>query len=104
MAAIIYTNFTTAEYPPDDLDEFNREKSESGGLLNGLLEILSAIKNMPRTMMEIAVVQLFTWFALFAMWSNSTPAITAHVFHTTDTTSSAYNTGANLRGYLFCSV
>ncbi len=32
MAAIIYTNITTAEYPPDDIDEFNRKNQESSGL------------------------------------------------------------------------
>lgn len=101
MAAIIYTNATTPEYPPDDMEAFEKEKRESGGVFQGFIEILYSIKTMPKTMMEIAVVQLFTWFALFAMWSNSTPAITQHIFHSTDTTSKAYNEGANYVGICF---
>ena len=101
MAAIIYTNITTPEYPPDDMEEFNRRKKESGGLFSAIAEIFNCIVNMPRTMIEIAVVQLFTWFALFAMWTNSTPAITSHIFHITDTTSKEYNDGANYVGICF---
>ena len=101
MGAIIYTNITTPEYPPDDMDEFNRMKKDSGGLFSAISEILHCIVNMPRTMIEIAVVQLFTWFALFAMWTNSTPAITSHIFHIADTTSKEYNDGANYVGICF---
>ena len=101
IAAILYTHFTTPEYPPADLEEFEREKKASGGIVNGIKEILLSIKEMPATMLQIALVQLFTWFALFAMWSNCTPAITSGVFHATDTTSKLYNEGANYVGVCF---
>jgi maltose/moltooligosaccharide transporter len=95
MAAIMYTNLTTPEDPPHDMDEFLKEKENSKGILNVFSSIFRCIVHMPRAMKQIALVQLFTWFALFAMWSNATPAITSHVFHATDTTSSAYNDGAD---------
>ena len=95
MAAILYTNITTPENPPADMDEFLKHKAESKGIGNVFSSILKCIGNMPATMKQIALVQLFTWFALFAMWSNATPAITSHVFHATDTTSVAYNDGAD---------
>jgi len=101
MAAIIYTNVTTPEYPPEDLEAFEREKKQSKGLFAAIAEIFQSIITMPKTMIEIALVQLFTWFALFAMWTNSTPAITAHVFHSSDPTSNAYNDGANFVGICF---
>ena len=56
---------------------------------------------MPRTMLQLAFVQFFSWFALFSMWIYTTPAVTSHIFHTTDPTSTAYNEGANLVGELF---
>jgi maltose/moltooligosaccharide transporter len=52
-------------------------------------------------MVQLAYVQFFSWFALFSMWIYTTPAVTSHIFHTTDTTSKAYNDGADLVGKLF---
>jgi maltose/moltooligosaccharide transporter len=95
MAAILYTNSTTPEDPPRDMEEFNKEKAASGGIFHVFTSIISCVMKMPSAMKQIAIVQLFTWFALFAMWSNATPAITAHIFQATDTTSKAYNDGAD---------
>jgi maltose/moltooligosaccharide transporter len=95
MAAILYTNWTTTEDPPADMDKFTADKQSSGGIGSALGSIASCIARMPTAMRQIAIVQLFTWFALFAMWSNMTPAVTAHVFHATDPTSAAYNDGAD---------
>ena len=95
MAAILYTNLTTKEYPPADMDAFEKEKAASKGLLNAVKEIVESIGNMPLAMKQIALVQLFTWFALFAMWANATPAITSHIFHATDPTTKSYNDGAD---------
>ncbi len=68
---------------------------------NGLNSILSDLKNMPPTMGQLAVVQFFSWFALFAMWIYTTSAVTSQIYGTTDTTSIAYNKGANWVGVLF---
>ncbi len=68
---------------------------------NGLTEIIDDVFRMPRTMRGLAVVQFFSWFALFAMWIYTTAAVTAVHFGTTDPTSAAYNEGANWVGVLF---
>jgi maltose/moltooligosaccharide transporter len=52
-------------------------------------------------MRKLALVQFFTWSALFIMWIYTTPIVTQHVFGTTDTSSAAYNDGANWVGILF---
>jgi maltose/moltooligosaccharide transporter len=52
-------------------------------------------------MAQLAVVQFFSWFALFSMWIYTTPAITKHLYGTTDTLSEAYNEGANWVGGMF---
>lgn len=67
----------------------------------GLVHVTHDFATMPRTMMQLAYVQFFSWFALFSMWIYTTPAVTSHIFHTTDPTSAAYNEGANLVGTLF---
>ena len=66
-----------------------------------MINILSDLTRMPRTMRRLALVQFFTWSALFIMWIYTTPIVTQHVYGTTDTASAAYNNGANWVGILF---
>jgi maltose/moltooligosaccharide transporter len=68
---------------------------------NGFSEVLSDVFRMPRTMRQLAVVQFFSWFGLFAMWIYTTPAVAAVHFHATDAASKAYNQGADWVGVLF---
>lgn len=80
LLAILYTVFTTDEYPPEDMDAFIAEKEEKSGLMNTLVEVGKNIGNMPLTMRKLGVVQFFSWFAFFCMWSMANPALTDHVF------------------------
>lgn len=68
---------------------------------NGLNSILTDLRHMPSTMGQLAVVQFFTWFALFSLWIYTTSAVTSRIYGTSDTTSLAYNEGANWVGVLF---
>jgi maltose/moltooligosaccharide transporter len=74
---------------------------QQGRYDNGFVTILNDLQDMPRTMKQLAWVQFFSWFALFAMWIYTTAAVTSHVYHTTDTTSPLYNEGANWVGVGF---
>lgn len=66
-----------------------------------LVHIVKDFNSMPKTMVQLAVVQFFSWFTLFSMWIYTTSAVTSHIFGTDDPTSAAYNEGANLVGKLF---
>ena len=68
---------------------------------NGLHEIVHDLFHMPRVMRQLAVVQFFAWFALFAMWIYGTAAVTSHHYGTSDVTSAVYNNGADWVGVLF---
>ncbi len=68
---------------------------------NGLTEILSDLRNMPKTMGQLSIVQFFSWLALFSMWIYSTAAVTSHIFGTDDPTSLSYNKGADWVGVMF---
>ena len=68
---------------------------------NGFVEVMDDLNFLPDTMKKLAVVQFFSWFALFAMWIYSTPALAQHLSGTTDTTSKAYNDMGNWVGVLF---
>lgn len=68
---------------------------------NILTDIVGDLRAMPQTMRQLAVVQFFSWFALFAMWIYTTSAVTEVHFATKDAASAAYNEGANWVGVLF---
>lgn len=63
---------------------------------SGLVSIITDLYRMPQTMKQLAVVQFFSWFAMFSMWIYTIPGVTQHLYGTTDTTSDIYNEGANL--------
>jgi len=68
---------------------------------NGFTIIITDLLNMPKTMKQLAWVQFFSWFALFAMWIYTTKAVTGHVFGTNDTTSKVYNDAADWVSVMF---
>lgn len=67
----------------------------------GFSEIMNDLFTMPTTMRKLAVVQFFSWFALFSMWIYTTAGVTEYHYGTTDTASAAFNSGANWVGVLF---
>jgi maltose/moltooligosaccharide transporter len=67
----------------------------------GLVNMVKDFNTMPRTMLQLAYVQFFSWFALFAMWIYTTTVVTTYIYNTTDTTSAAYNDGADWVTILF---
>ncbi len=71
------------------------------GRRNGLTEILDDVFAMPDTMKGLAVVQFFSWFALFAMWIYTTATVTSVHYGSSDPTTAAYNAGADWVGILF---
>ncbi|GAA4454727.1 MFS transporter [Nibrella saemangeumensis] len=73
----------------------------SGNHQNSFVTIINDLGNMPATMKQLAVVQFFSWFALFAMWIYTTAAVTSYIYGTTDTTSKVYNDGADWVGVCF---
>jgi maltose/moltooligosaccharide transporter len=101
MAAVMWTVLTAKEAPPDDLEAFRAEQRRSKGLLHALSEILGGFTRMPKTMLQLAAVQFFTWIALFAMWIYTTNAIGENVFGTTDAQSAAFQEAGNHVGVMF---
>ncbi|MBA3243507.1 MAG: MFS transporter, partial [Acidobacteria bacterium] len=99
LLAVLWTVFTSKEYPPDDMEEFNRMRREKKGFGKGMEEIFSALREMPQTMRQLAPVQVFTWLGLFCMWLFYVPAVSRHVFGATDPQSEAYTRGAEWGGF-----
>ena len=88
LFSILYTVFTTNEYPPEDIEKFNKQKQKNNNFIS---EILNNIGNMSLTMKKLGVIQFFSWFAFFTMWSMANPALTEHVFKSPIPIESEYN-------------
>jgi maltose/moltooligosaccharide transporter len=69
--------------------------------VNGFVTIMTDLIQMPETMKQLAWVQFFSWFALFAMWIYTTPAVTGHIYGTQDSSSKLYNDAADWVTVLF---
>lgn len=98
--AVMVTILTTRENPPEDLAAFNRMKAESAGVGNAFREIIAGIRQMPRTMRQLALVQFFTWFGMFCLWIYFIPAITKGIFGGVPGTPE-YQAGAEWGGVCF---
>jgi len=79
LAAVMYTVFTTKEFPPESIEKL-KEENRKTTFLGGLKESYQGIFNMPKAMKQLAYVQFFTWFALFSMWIYSTNAVTSNIY------------------------
>ncbi len=67
----------------------------------GFYQVVNDVFTMPEAMKQLAWVQFFSWFALFAMWIYTTSAVTSFHYGSSDTSSAAYNNGADWVGILF---
>ena len=88
LGAILWTIFTTTEYPPEELSQ--EEKVEKPGKFV-----------IPPIMTKLVLVQFFSWFALFSMWVYTTPAVALKFYGTTDANSSVFQIAGDWVGILF---
>ncbi|AMX03474.1 MFS transporter [Microbulbifer thermotolerans] len=88
LGSVLWTVIRTKEYPPAqyaaykgiDAEQLARTQAEHKPLSQRIGGFLRLLITMPKTMRQLAVVQFFSWFALFIMWVYTTPAITQHVW------------------------
>ncbi len=99
MGTILWTVFTTKEYSPAEMKKLgiaHEETEKEFGLLEG-------IKNMPKAMKDLGLVQFFSWAALFLMWVYTSSAVATHVFNVSidDKSSANFQNAGDLVGKLF---
>ena len=92
LGSVLWTVFKTKEYPPEEYYQYQgltqqeaqealaKEKAQKRTLGEKLSEFWGLMKTMPKTMRQLAVVQFFSWFALFIMWVYTMPAIAQHIW------------------------
>jgi maltose/moltooligosaccharide transporter len=97
LASVLYTVFTSNEYPPSDLTIKDQEV-EGKGFNAGFKEIFESILNMPKRMKMLAIVQFFTWPGLFLVWFYYSTAVARNVFHAVSETDVLYSEGVAFAG------
>jgi len=75
--------------------------ARSGRSAGMLCHIVGDFSGMPRVMKRLALVQFFSWSALFIMWINTTPVVAQVFYHAPDAASPLYQEGANWVDVLF---
>jgi len=95
LAAVLYTVFTTREYPPSEIPVKDKVKESGKGFGGGVSEIFNALCNMPKRMRIVSLVQFFTWPGLFLMWFYYSTAVAINVFGGKDASDPVYAEGAD---------
>lgn len=82
IGSIWWSMKTTTEIPPTEQEilEMNAKKI---GIFHSIVEIGTAIKEMPKVMWQLALVYLFQWYALFCYWQNSSKSIALSIWNAT---------------------
>jgi maltose/moltooligosaccharide transporter len=90
LGSVLWTVFKTKEYPPEvyyaqeGIDPAQVKAQQAANAKKSLGEKISnfigLVVHMPKTMKQLAVVQFFSWFALFLMWVYTTPAIGQYIW------------------------
>jgi maltose/moltooligosaccharide transporter len=97
IASILWSVNKTKEIPPTE-EELLKLKSEKRSVLGPLIEIFSAIKDMPKVMWQLALVYLFQWYALFCYWQNSSKSVALSVWNATPENKEAYSEAVSWTG------
>lgn len=105
LIAVLYTVVTSKEYPPENIEEFRSEQRNKKGLAAKLSELIQEVKNalreMPATMKQLAVVQFFTWLGLFCMWMFYGLTTAYKVFGAPNSKSEQFDHGTEWGGWMF---
>lgn len=103
VLAVLWTVAKTAEYPPEVMAAYHPEMAQEAvhPSASGIGGFLNDCFDLPAVMRQLVPVQFFTWFAWATMWVYATGAVTQHIYHSSDTTSAAYNEGASWVGICY---
>lgn len=105
LLCVLWTVFFSSEYPPEDMDAFEEHRSKNPGF-KGILkevfaEIPTAVREMPKTMKQLAFVQIFTWLGLFCMWMFFGLTTAYHVFKASGPGSVIFDKAIEWSGWCF---
>lgn len=90
LGSVLWTVLKTKEYPPEvyyknegidpEAIKLQREENAKKTMIQKINGFVSLVIHMPKTMKQLALVQFFSWFALFLMWVYTTPAVGQYIW------------------------
>ncbi|NJN04752.1 MAG: SLC45 family MFS transporter [Leptolyngbyaceae cyanobacterium RM1_1_2] len=98
LGTVLWTVFTTEEYPPPDMDVFKAQQERRLGFSATFREISTALKQMPPIMRQLAWVQGFSWLGMYCLFLYFPPAIAHNILGAVDEASPLYAEGIEWAG------
>ncbi len=97
ISSIMYSLFKTKE-DPLSTDEIQHIKANPQNISSVFKDIIEAVKEMPVQMKQLAIVYLFTWYAMFIYWQYITLCLAKTIYNTVDAKSEAFASAQLLTG------
>ncbi|SDE60862.1 maltose/moltooligosaccharide transporter [Massilia sp. PDC64] len=99
LVSVLWSVKTTPEdpLPPQTLAAL---RATPGGWKHTLAEIAAAVRDMPTTMKQLALVKLFQWYAMFCYWQFITLSLARTLFGTSDAASPGFRDAGLLNGQI----
>ncbi|MEC8692870.1 MAG: MFS transporter [Bacteroidota bacterium] len=79
FACIMVTVLFAKEYNPEEYVKYHGHSHDTSDQ-KGIIEIFHDFKRIPKTMMQLGLVQFFSWFGLFCMWVYTTKAVAQNAY------------------------
>ncbi|MGI9158419.1 MAG: MFS transporter [Saprospiraceae bacterium] len=99
ISSIYWTVRTTKETPLSE-EEMARIKAMPSGWGRTFREIADAIRDMPLTMRQLALVMLFQWYAMFCYWQYIVLSLSTTLFGSTDQTTAGFREAGLINGQI----
>lgn len=101
LASVLVTVLTTHEYPPENMEEFNREAKKGFSLSHMITEVTEALREMPTVMKQLWWVKFFTWYGLPLMWQYFSLAVARHAFNAPSKDAQGFEEGTSYGAFCF---
>ncbi|HUW52886.1 MAG TPA: MFS transporter [Rhodanobacter sp.] len=97
VTSIGWSVWTTPELPLDE-SERARMRAAPRSASATLREIVTALREMPATMRQLAVMMLFQWYAMFCYWEYITLSLAHTLYGSTDATAPGFGQAVLITG------
>ncbi|MBC7453775.1 MAG: MFS transporter [Massilia sp.] len=97
ISSVLWTLKTTKEIPLEP-DELAKIRAKRPGAKAMLAEIVLAMREMPPTMKQLALVKLFQWYAMFCYWQYIMLSLSTTLYGTTDPSTAGFRDAGLLNG------
>jgi maltose/moltooligosaccharide transporter len=99
IVSVLWSVRTTPE-DPLPAEALAAMRAAPGGWRHTLSEIVAAMRDMPVTMKQLALVKLFQWYAMFCYWQFITLSLARTLFGTSDAASPGFRDAGLLNGQI----